>query len=202
MYRPRVPRLNCLTAQPSSYEGRAMRWRWGANSISKFDRHNINGGAFVDNTWRHTGRRLVSSWDIYMDQPCLERCRGKIVLCVPFLAICLQQIPVAHFPCWPGEVALSCNLSYWEARIGNGYEQLLLNQPWETWHSGRIILRFQLDSDSPGTWHFRILDHQDDAHPLLSTTYQKGPGFKPPAVPENTVARPNPHIVILYRPNE
>jgi hypothetical protein len=32
----------------------------------------------------------------------------------------------------PGEVALSCNLSYWEARIGDGYEELLLNQPWET----------------------------------------------------------------------
>jgi hypothetical protein len=28
-----------------------LRWR-GANSISKFDHHNINGGA-VDNTWRH-----------------------------------------------------------------------------------------------------------------------------------------------------
>jgi hypothetical protein len=64
----------------------------------------------------------------------------------------------------PGEVALSCNLSYWEASIGDGYEQLLLNQPWETWHSGRIILSYQLDSDFPGTWHSRILDHQDDAH--------------------------------------
>jgi hypothetical protein len=28
-----------------------LRWR-GANSISKFDHHNINGGA-VDSTWRH-----------------------------------------------------------------------------------------------------------------------------------------------------
>jgi hypothetical protein len=35
-----------LTAQPS-YEGRAAVE--GANSISKFDHHNINGGS-VDNT--------------------------------------------------------------------------------------------------------------------------------------------------------
>jgi hypothetical protein len=45
----------------------------------------------------------------------------------------------------------------------------------------------------------RILDHQDDARPLLSTTFKKGPGFNPPAVTEDTAARPNPHIVILYR---
>jgi hypothetical protein len=61
-----------------------------------------------------------------------------------------------------------------------------------------IILSYQLDSDSPGSWYSRILDHQDDAHPLLSTTYQKGPGFKPPAVQEYTAARPNPNIEILY----
>jgi hypothetical protein len=37
-----------------------LQWR-GANSISKFDHHNINGGA-VDNTVHYvTGRRLVSS---------------------------------------------------------------------------------------------------------------------------------------------
>jgi hypothetical protein len=38
--------LNCLTAQ-LSYEGRAAVE--GANSISKFHHHNINGGA-VDDT--------------------------------------------------------------------------------------------------------------------------------------------------------
>jgi hypothetical protein len=45
-----VFRLNCLTAQPSNMKGE-LRWR-GANSISKFDHHDINGGD-VDNTWRH-----------------------------------------------------------------------------------------------------------------------------------------------------
>jgi hypothetical protein len=48
--------LNCLT-EPLSYEGRAAVE--GAKSISKFDQHNINGGA-VDDT-DVTGRRLVSS---------------------------------------------------------------------------------------------------------------------------------------------
>jgi hypothetical protein len=61
-----VFRLNCLTAQPLLYEGRAAVER-GANSISKFGHHNING-ATVENTCDVTGRRLVSSiysWDIY-----------------------------------------------------------------------------------------------------------------------------------------
>jgi hypothetical protein len=45
---------------------RELRWR-GANSISKFYHHNINGGA-VSTIHDVTGRRLVSSiysWDIY-----------------------------------------------------------------------------------------------------------------------------------------
>jgi hypothetical protein len=45
-----VIRLNCLTAQPS-YKGRAAVGGGGGNSISKFDHHNINGGA-VDIPWR------------------------------------------------------------------------------------------------------------------------------------------------------
>jgi hypothetical protein len=47
LYTETVFRLNCLTAQPS-YEGRAAVEE-GAKSFSKFDHHNINGGA-VDNT--------------------------------------------------------------------------------------------------------------------------------------------------------
>jgi hypothetical protein len=44
-----VFRLICLTAQPS-YEGRAaVHGGGGANSISEFHHHSINGGA-VDNT--------------------------------------------------------------------------------------------------------------------------------------------------------
>jgi hypothetical protein len=62
----------------------------------------------------------------------------------------------------PGEVALSCNLSYWEARIGDGYEQLILNQSWETWHCGRIILSYQLDIGTP-----RNLAFQDPGSPGL-----------------------------------
>jgi hypothetical protein len=37
------------------------------------------------------------------------------------------------------------------------YSYILLNQPWETWNSGRIILSYQLDSDSPGTWITRMM---------------------------------------------
>jgi hypothetical protein len=43
--------LNCLTAQ-LSYEGRAAVEGAEYYFISKFDHHNINGGA-VDATWRH-----------------------------------------------------------------------------------------------------------------------------------------------------
>jgi hypothetical protein len=66
------------------------------------------------------------------------------------------------FATWSGEVTFSCNLSYWEARIGDGYEQLILNQPWETWHCGRIILSYQLDIGTP-----RNLAFQDPGSPGL-----------------------------------
>jgi L1 cell adhesion molecule len=58
IYGPACFVLNCLTAQPS-YEGRAAVGG-GPNSISKFDHHNINGGA-VSTIHDFTGRRLVSS---------------------------------------------------------------------------------------------------------------------------------------------
>jgi hypothetical protein len=69
----------------------------------------------------------------------------------------------------PGEVALSCNLSNWEARIGDGNEQLILNQPWETWLCGRIILSFMQAGFRihKEPWHSRILALQDDTQPLL-----------------------------------
>jgi hypothetical protein len=67
----------------------------------------------------------------------------------------------------PREVALSCNLSYWEARIGDGYEQPILNQPWETWLCGRIILSSKLVGFwiHQEAWHSRILAFQDNAQP-------------------------------------
>jgi hypothetical protein len=43
-------------------------WWRGVNSISKFDHHNIHGGAVANTVHDVTGRRLVSSiysWDIY-----------------------------------------------------------------------------------------------------------------------------------------
>jgi hypothetical protein len=58
LYTDRVPfeLLDCaLRSPPMKGE---LRWR-GANSISKFDHHNINGGA-VPTIHDVTGRRLVS----------------------------------------------------------------------------------------------------------------------------------------------